>query len=484
MPEHREGGGEVGFRIRLGDSGMTIVAILVGRLVAWLCRATGRGGTSLPGAVVLRFHPDLHAKLARQLPAGVVLITGTNGKTTTSKMLASILRSAGLRVVRNVSGANLRQGITSALIGASSPSGRIEADCALFEVDEGVAPREVEALRPRLLLVTNLFRDQLDRYGELATTARRLRESITAHLPDTSTLVLNADDPLVAGMAEHYLGKVRFFGLECPNRSLADADDASDSDECEACGHELAYDVRYGSHIGRWRCPGCGRTRPEPALSVRGAELTRGLEEALSIEEGQQEPLSLTLRLPGMYNVANAAAAACSALALGISREAVLTGLESTSPAFGRLERVTLPSGKTALLMLVKNPAGLNEVARLVSEAGGPRPAVVALNDNTADGHDVSWIWDADFERLRGVIGPVFASGVRAHDIALRLKYAGIPSDALTVVPDPRRALSLAEAAAPADGLVYVLPTYTAMLDLRGRLESEGLVAPFWEELD
>jgi len=464
---------------------MTILAILVGKLVAWLCRIRGRGGTSLPGAVASRVCRDLHVRLAAQLPRGVVLITGTNGKTTTSKMLAGIMRAAGWRIVRNVSGSNLRQGLTSTLVAAASPLGRIRAECALFEVDEGAAPREIEALAPRVLLVTNLFRDQLDRYGELATTARRLRQSIAAHLPALATLVLNADDPMVAGLGDGFAGETRFFGLDCPGRAVAGADHASDSDECESCGHELAYAVRYGAHIGAWECPGCGRRRPEPSLAATEAELTPQMRESvtLSVKDGAGE-VDLLLRLPGLYNVANAAGAAATAFALGIEREAVVGGLEGTNPAFGRLERVAMRDGKAALLMLVKNPAGLNEMSRLIAEAGGPRPTVCALNDNTADGHDVSWIWDADFERLAGMVGPVFASGVRAHDIALRLKYAGVDEDAISVVPDLRDALGQALAEAPECGWVYVLPTYTALLDLRAHLEAEGLVAPFWEELE
>ncbi len=463
---------------------MTFLAILVGRLVACLSRLTGRGGgTSLPGAVALRLCPDLHARLARTLPMGVVLITGTNGKTTTSKMAASILRASGLRVVRNVAGANLRQGLASTLLGAATWSGRIPADVAVLEVDEGAAPREIRDLAPRLLLITNLFRDQLDRYGELATTARRLADAVADGLPQDAALCYNADDPLVAWTAERFNGVKAPFGLDCPNRAVAEADHASDSADCEWCGAGLAYAPRYGAHIGRWRCPACGRERPEPSVRVTEAELTEDLRErvGLSLEDGTR--IEAGLKLPGLYNVANAAAATAVCAALGVDAGTIARGLEETSPAFGRLETVEFPEGKTAHLMLVKNPAGLNEVTRLIAAAGRACPTMIALNDNTADGHDVSWIWDADFERVVGLASPIVASGVRAHDMALRLKYAGVEPSSITVLEDTRAALDLAVASAPPGGHVYVLPTYTAMLDLRGRLESEGRVAPFWEEI-
>lgn len=461
---------------------MTVVGVLVGRVLAWLCRVTRRGGgTSLPGLAALRICPDLHARLAAPLPRGVVMVTGTNGKTTTCKLLSQVLRAAGLRVVRNVSGSNLRQGLASALIEASDWRGRLGADIALLEVDEGAAPREVRALRPRVLLVTNLFRDQLDRYGELATTARRLAEAVSRDLPRDATLVVNADDPLVAWIGAHFGGTVLSFGLECPERALGVADHASDSEDCEGCGAALSYAVRYGSHLGDWRCPSCGRARQRPDVAVVRAELGDDLAEQVTLRHRGGE-VAFGLTLPGLYNAANAAAAACAAIALGVGAGPIVRGLETARAAFGRLERVVFEGPRTAHLMLVKNPAGLNEVARLIRDAVGVHPAVIALNDNTADGHDVSWIWDADFEALVGLLEPVVASGIRAHDMALRLKYAGVREDAMMVIPDTRAALDAALAAAPNGGHVYVLPTYTALLDLRGRLQAEGRVPAFWEE--
>jgi UDP-N-acetylmuramyl tripeptide synthase len=469
------------------------LAILLGKLVGWLSRATGRGGgTSLPGRVALRVCPGLDARLAASLRRGVIVVTGTNGKTTTCKMVAAILRRAGFQVVRNVSGANLRQGLTTTLLAAAGLGGRIGADYALLEVDEAAVAHALRPLRPIALLVSNLFRDQLDRYGELSTTAQRLAESIAADLPDDALLVLNADDPLVASLADMGSGRPVFYGIDCVARGLTEADHASDSHECPGCGTPLTYQIRYGAHLGLWRCEGCGRSRPSPDLTVAEAALQADLTERVRLVAARADGASATsadaleasLKLPGLYNVANAAAAAALTLALGVDPPRVREGLESTSAAFGRLERVGMPDGKTAVLMLVKNPAGLNEVTRLIVESGEPRPAMIALTDEIADGRDVSWIWDADLERLDGRVGRVVVSGVRAHDMALRLKYAGMDMGSVEIIADTRAALARALDLAPAGGQVYVLPTYTAMLDLRARLHAEGLVPAFWEELE
>ncbi len=463
---------------------MRLLAVWAGKLTAWAARRTGRGGgTSLPGKVALRLCPDLPTRLAADLRRGVVLVTGTNGKTTTSKMLAGILRAAGLRVVRNVAGANLRQGLTSTLLQAAGLNGRIDADLALLEVDEGAAPREIRALGPRVLVITNLFRDQLDRYGELATTARRLAEAVADGLPGGATLVANADDPLVWWIAEQFAGERAAFGLGCPDRSVPQADHASDSSDCEACGSPLEYAVRFGSHIGSWRCPGCGRRRPAPYLVAERARLTEALAEQVHLRWASGEEAEFSLPLPGLHNVANTTAAACAASVLGIAPAAIVEALARTGPAFGRLEPVGFDGERAAHLMLVKNPAGLNETARLIRATGVVRPGVLALNDNTADGHDVSWIWDADLECLAGWLDPVIASGTRAHDMAVRLKYAGFDAGRIATVEDPRAALETALASVPPGGHAYVLPTYTAMLDLRGKLEAEGRVGVFWEEI-
>jgi len=459
-----------------------VAATWLGKAIAAACRLSGRGGgTALPGLLALRLCPDLDARLARGLRRGCALITGTNGKTTTAKMAATVLRSAGWRVVRNAGGSNLRRGVASALIDSASLAARVSADLGLFEADEGALPELVRVLRPRVVVLTNFFRDQLDRYGELATTAKRIARSVAEFLGPESTLILNYDDPLVASVGEGARCAVVGFGLDCPEAATDAPQRAADSKDCERCGVAYDYAQRYFAHLGDYRCPSCGRARPALDYAVRrvrtvGAE---GIEVELAHSAG-----ATTLRAPvgGVYNAYNLAAAFALCRELGIEPQEIAEGLGEFGAAFGRLERVRFAQGKTALLLLVKNPTGFNEALRLVRDCGRGCHTVIALNDGIADGRDISWIWDVELEQLVGVPASVIASGTRAEDMALRLKYAGFDPREITIENDTRRALSMAlERAAPGE-TVYVLPTYTAMTGLRRRLEREGLVGRFWEE--
>jgi len=482
-----------------------VLAIWTGKLVAFASRLLGRGGgTSLPGLIALRLCHDVDARLARKLPRGCVLITGTNGKTTTAKMVATILRRAGWRLVRNVSGANLRRGVASTLIADATLFGRPRGEFGLFEADEAAVREIVGLLAPRAVVVTNFFRDQLDRYGELDTTARRMNEAFRSALGSDAVLVLNLDDPLVQGLAEGCAAQVLGYGIEAgvgtepfprehnrlssgnggkgaPSPFHTDDAQAADTKNCPRCGADYEYSVRRFAHLGDYRCPACGYARSRPEVAAVGIDLhgTDGMDITLDL---RGHALDVSVQMPGLYNVYNATAAAALCTTLGIGQEVIAEGLSSFSAAFGRVERIGFQDGKTALLLLAKNPTGFNEVIRTVSAAGERRHTLLALNDNIADGRDVSWIWDVDFERLVGTPASVVASGIRAHDMALRLKYAGFDQDSIHIEPDTRRALQVAlDRAAPGE-TVNALLTYTALLDLRGRLEREGLAPRFWEE--
>jgi len=459
-----------------------LFAIWAAKAVAFACRALGRGGgTSLPGLVALRIHPTIDSCLVARLPRGCVVITGTNGKTTTAKMVATVFRAAGLRVVRNVSGANLRRGAVATLVGATSPLGRLDADIGLFELDEATIPGMVRALRPRVVVVTNLFRDQLDRYGELDTTAKRMNQAFRENLGPEQTIILNADDPLVAELAEGSSARVVRFGIDAPEAAGDSESHAADTKTCPACGGDYDYAVRHFAHIGHFSCPRCGHGRVAPA--VRVSELKLCGSEALQVAVEGETRIEVHVAAGGIYNAYNVAAAAALCQVLGIAEEHVVEGLEAFRPAFGRVESLEFPGGKRALLLLAKNPTGMNQVIRLLRDAGGVRHVVIGLNDNIADGRDVSWIWDADFEQLVGVPESVVVTGIRARDMAVRLKYAGFAPEALTVEPDPRAALQVAlDRSAPGE-TVHVVPTYTVLLDVRGKLEREGIAPPFWEEL-
>jgi lipid II isoglutaminyl synthase (glutamine-hydrolysing) len=443
----------------------------VARAIGGLSRAVGRGGgTTLPGKVLWKVDPGAVDVLAARLPDGVVVISATNGKTTTTAMAAEILWE-DRSLAWNRAGANLLSGIASALV-----AGR-RAELGLFEVDEGALPETLERTKPRVVALGNLFRDQLDRYGELELVAERWRTAV-ANLPAQTTLVVNADDAVVADLADGRPGAVR-FGLDDPRHARARLPHAADSKYCVRCGAPYEFAAAYVGHLGDYRCPSCGHRRPELDISIREIEL-RGLLASrfrLVTPEGETD---VELGLPGLYNVYNAAAAAGAALAAGASLADVRTGLERFSAAFGRFERISA-GGKSVVLLLVKNPAGANEVVRTL-ETGVPPVLVVALNDAIADGQDVSWIWDVDFEPLLEHAGLVIVSGDRAAELGLRMAYGGLAEDQLEVIPSLEQALDRGLGLLEAGTELVILPTYTAMLALRGILSDRGAVRPYWED--
>ena len=451
------------------------VKIVAARAVGEVARRAGRGGgTSLPGKVLMRLEPDAISRLAQRLPDGTAIVSATNGKTTTAAMVASVLEHAGIGLVHNRAGANMAGGVASALLAAARRGSAIEGELGLFEVDEFWLDRVAAQLRPRAIVLGNLFRDQLDRYGELDTIADRWA-ALAASMGSTR-LALNADDPLIADLGRERAG-VTYFGVEDPAMAVAEMQHASDSKHCRRCGAAYVYDAVYLGHLGVYHCRSCGQRRPHPAVSARQIELdgTRGARFELATSAGSA---NVSLPLPGLYNVYNALGATALCLELGFELGQVVTGLEAVSAAFGRAERVML-SGTELSILLIKNPAGANEVLRTVTLEQGELDLLGILNDRTADGHDISWIWDADFELLAGRVRSVTCAGSRAAELALRFKYAGIASDRLHVVPELAMALDQALASA-ADGSLYALPTYTALLELRDELARRGHVGQFW----
>ena len=455
-------------------------AVLAGRGASALSRALGRGGgTVIAGHVVPRLAPDALARLSAALPDGVVLVSGTNGKTTTSRLVAQVLGASGRRIVHNRSGANLLTGIVSALAQAADVQGRPRADVGLFEVDEATLPHAIPPTRPRVVVLSNIFRDQLDRYGEVHYVAEVWRRAL-ADLPPAATLVLNADDPLVASLGTVYGGPVLYYGLEVPALATPGLSHAADARLCPACGAPLVYEWSYYGHLGNYHCSACAFVRPMPAVAAVPPLELRPTESEFAVTT-PVATLALNLPLPGLYNVYNALAATAASLALGMTPAAVATGLARVSAAFGRLERIAI-GDRAVSLALVKNPVGCTEVLRTLAADPAPKTLLVAINDLFADGTDVSWLWDADFELLGGHVACAVCSGTRAADMALRLKYALVEPDRLRVEPDVARALQEALARTPAGGTLHVLPTYTAMLALRDALHRQGAVAAFWED--
>jgi len=441
------------------------------RLVGRLSRAVGRGGgTTLPGKLLWKVDPGAVDALAARLPAGVALISATNGKTTTSAMLARIL-GARYRLAWNNSGANLASGVASTLLAAR------DADLGLLEVDEFALPEVMRRVSPRVVSLGNLFRDQLDRYGELEHIADRWRAAVTALSP-FSMLVVNADDPLVAELAEGREQALR-FGVDDPRLARPALQHAADSKYCVRCGGPYTYAAAYVGHLGDYRCPACGHARPQLDVAARSIDL-QALDASVFDLVTPAGTARVRLPLPGLYNVYNALAATSAALALDASLDEIVSGLGTFTAAFGRFERIET-GDRRILMLLIKNPAGANEAVRTLEEGGVPATLVIALNDRIADGRDVSWIWDVDFEPLLEQVERIVVSGERAAELALRFTYSGFPPQQLEVIPDLREALDRGLALVPAGGELGVLPTYTAMLELRQIAVSRGLVRPFWE---
>jgi UDP-N-acetylmuramyl tripeptide synthase len=445
--------------------------IAAARGVAALSRRLGAGGgTTIPGKLLAELDRGAIDRLASRLAGGTAVISATNGKTTTTAMTAEILRP-GHRLAHNAAGANLVSGVASALLAAR------DADLGLFEVDEGALPELVRRLRPRAVCLGNLFRDQLDRYGELELVAERWATAV-AGLPEEARLVYNADDPQLAAVSEAHRGSIA-FGLDDPRLARPSLQHAADSKYCVRCGTPYAYAAAYVGHLGDYRCPRGDHARPTLGVAAREVTL-HGLERAsfrLDTPEGSRR---IELPLPGLYNVYNAVAAAALTRSLGAELDEIAAGLERFSAAFGRFERVAVGS-KRVLLLLIKNPAGANEAVRTLVDGGAPAILVVALNDEIADGRDVSWIWDVDFEPLLPDLERLVASGERAAELALRFRYGGLDEDAIEPQPNLERALDRGLELTPDGGELVVLPTYTAMLGLQRLLASRGHAKPYWE---
>jgi UDP-N-acetylmuramyl tripeptide synthase len=414
--------------------------------------------------------PSAVDRLAARLPLGTALVSATNGKTTTAAMTAEIL-APRLRLAHNRSGANLVSGVASTLLAESG------AELGLFEVDEGALPEVAKRVRPRAVCLGNLFRDQLDRYGELELIAERWRAAVR-DLPADTVLLANGDDPQVGDLARERPGAV-VFGLDDPRHGASSLPHAADSKWCLVCGRPYRYTAAYVGHLGDYHCDNCGHARPPLDVAARNIE-PDGLESVAFDLVTPEATRRIRLPVPGLYNVYNAVAAAALSITLGATLDDVVAGLERFNAAFGRFERIEVGE-RRLLVLLIKNPAGANEAIRTLVAGGPPGLAVIALNDAIADGRDVSWIWDVDFEPLLAGLDRLVATGDRAAELALRAKYGGFPAEAVELETDLGRALDRGLALTEPGGELVVLPTYTAMLALRKIVAERGFVRPYWE---
>jgi lipid II isoglutaminyl synthase (glutamine-hydrolysing) len=462
-----------------GRDPLLLTAVAAGKATRAGLQLLGRGATALPGLVVLGIDPDAIRGLTATLTHGVVCVSGTNGKTTTTRMLSDIVRTAGWRPVHNRSGSNLDRGIAAALVAESTWSGEVRSNIGVFEVDEASVPRVLLRLAPRVLVITNLFRDQLDRYFEIDALARRIGEAIRPM--DSTTLVLNADDPIVAFLGVAHRGPLLHFGVDDPSVGGTVPQAISDATRCPNCKHPLIYARVILAHVGEWRCDHCDFQRPPRDVSAVAVHLGPNETRMRLGGPGGSAMDDIIVPLPGLYNAYNALAAIAAARAVDIGQPTATRALAGFRPAFGRLEIVEA-EGRSLRLILVKNPAGFNAAIGALLETGRHPRILGALNDRDADSRDVSWIWDADFEALAPRITYATITGLRARDLALRLKYAGVPRDRVSVVDGWLPALRWAIDATPPGEELVVIATYTAMLSLRNALAGLGFVAQFWED--
>jgi len=422
------------------------LVIVFAKFFSFVSTTLGIGaGATWPGEIALMLRPNIAKALFSNLQDGVLLVAGTNGKTTTSLMAKTILEHVGQSVVHNATGANLLNGIVSSYIQNADWLGRTRADIGIFEVDENSLPVVLSYITPRRIALLNLFRDQLDRYGEVDVIVEKWQKAIS-NLPKSTELIINSDDPGVSWLGKSATGKVVYFGVNEPKKYLKEKEHATDSAFCPACGERLVYDGVYYSHIGVWHCGRCENKRPNPQV--------------------HDWPGSLT----GLYNRYNTLAAVALCTSLGITKKKITQALTAFSPAFGRQEEVEV-DGKKIALFLSKNPTSFNASLRVALEKKATHFLFV-LNDRIPDGRDVSWIWDVDFETLPQNVSKT-VSGDRVYDMALRLKYTQKEHDEestesrLVVEPTLEDAIKRALARMTKGQTLFVLPTYSGMLEVR-----------------
>ncbi|MCF2150335.1 Mur ligase family protein [Desmonostoc muscorum LEGE 12446] len=427
-------------RVRLG------LAVSVAKSVTFVVRSLRLGAASvLPGSIARRIEPRLLQLLSQQVKKGVILIAGTNGKTTTSLLLKTILENKGYTIAHNSTGANLENGLMTALLEGTNLVGTLDVDYAILEVDENIVPKVLTPLQPQIILCLNLFRDQLDRYGEVDTISKRWTKVIST-LPPETVVIPNADDPTLSYLGQQLPQRVLFFGLNEPQHYLEAIPHAVDSIYCPRCGHSLDYKGVYLSHLGDFTCPKCGFSKSQPTI------------------ESSEWPQILV----GLYNKYNTLAAVTAAKELGVDEATIKNTVNNFQAAFGRAEDLVI-NGKKVRILLSKNPVGTNETIRVVTQSTD-KTTLLVLNDRTPDGTDVSWIWDVDTEKLVQRGGTLVVSGDRVYDMALRLRYSQKSPEStlnLIVEEDLRQAIATALEHTPENETLHILPTYSAMLEVR-----------------
>jgi UDP-N-acetylmuramyl tripeptide synthase len=453
-------------------------ALAAGKVAARATRLAGRGGgTAVTGMVARKLDPQILRKIVLDRGEPVVAITGSNGKTTTARFTAALLRGEGVTVSHNSAGANLVQGVTSLAVNFANLRGRLPTGVLVVEVDEGALPQVAPELSPRALLVTDLFRDQLDRFGEIYAVADAI-ESVADGLPPDAALVVNADDPMVAALAAKRKGTRITFGFAL-NHSTDQITRAADTIRCPRCQADLEYKFVYLSHMGDYRCPSCGLHRPKLDVAVTSLEVV-GLDCTRMTIKTPAGKLAIEVPQSGVHIGYDAAGAIAILLGLGVSLEHAADSLASVGPAFGRLEKIDA-EGRTIVLAFAKNPTSYNTTLRALASEGEPRQLLIAASNTLVDGEDFGWLWDVDFESMVPAVERAVVSGSRADELANRLKYAGLPTRKMIVVPDRPDALDAAMQDLPDDRRLVVLSGYTPLIELRNEMRDRGWTGKFWD---
>jgi len=458
------------------------LAISAGKLAGASGRLLGvGGGTSLPGLIARRIDPDVLKSVVGASRAKKIVITGSNGKTTTARMTSAMAANNGKRVSHNRAGSNMLQGVTSVAVNFADIFGRLNSDVLLFEIDEGTMPLAMPEISPDVVVITNIFRDQLDRYGELYSVARALDKTLE-NLPETATILLNGNDPQVANFWQKAKAKRLYFGLETTEVGTPVPEKSADIIRCIHCQEDLQYKVAYMSHLGLYSCPNCGYTLPPLDIAATSIKLAPDGQGPTHVElRTPQGNMSLEIALPGLHNVYNAAAAIGASLAAGFEKEKLPAALVSIKPAFGRLEKIQA-GDQTIYLSFVKNPTSFNLILRLIAQHAGQKHILIAASHTIVDGEDFSWLWDIEVEEIAPEVADVVCSGNKPEELAMRLKYAEIPVGKISQNADLESALDAALKNAGPGGTLYILSSYTPTNELRRVMQKRGWVKHAWQE--
>lgn len=459
--------------------------IIITKIMIYILRIFKSGGTTLPGKIARKLYPDIIKVISRDYK--IIMVTGTNGKTTTTRIIGEILKSNKLEYITNKSGANLFGGIITTFIDSVDLKGKGKAPIALIEVDEAAFNVVADYIEPDVLVVTNFFRDQLDRYGELYSTLNSVKSGIQKS--SKTMLVLNADDSLCASLGMDTDKKVTYYGFDKnayqSNEKLVN----SDAMFCIYCKTRYDYENFVYGHLGSFSCSSCGYHRPDTIVTcVKVEELNTSYSNILfSVNSNQNtdeaKVLQAKINLPGLYNIYNALAATACGTVLNLPAENMVEALENFECGFGRMETIST-NGKFIKVILVKNPTGFNQVLSFLLTEDKQTQIAFLINDKLADGTDISWLWDVDFEKLEDAqktIDNFYVSGIRAEDMAVRLKYAGIYSSKIHIEKDYEELLAKGLDNTEPGHSFYILPTYTAMLEMRKLLRKKYGLKEFWK---